>query len=565
MNHLFKFFCYIFISLKGLTQFNGNSTPTYPKLVHYFDSLAKKKQVGLYNMGFSDYGLPIYLCVLNGEKDSTKTFKKFKTSTNIFINNGIHPGEPDGINACGLLTQDYVSGKLKIDKNVTFSFFLCYNVDGMMVRSSNSRANQNGPEEYGFRGNAQNLDLNRDFIKMDSENAFTFVKTFHLINPSVFVDTHVSNGADYQYTLTLIHSLKERLTSSIQKITYNDFIPDMEKAMKKNNVELIPYVEMMGETIDKGIHAFNDLPRYAMGYASLFPCISITTETHMLKPFPIRVHTTYLYLKEILSWVADNDKKLRNARVKASEELMKKSHFAYNYTLTKKEEKITFKGYEHGYKKSEITGLNRLYYDRNKPYTKKIPYFNQYQAQDSVKIPKAYIVGAQCKNVIHRLKQNNVQMITILKDTTMSLSIYKVKDYKSPTKPYEGHYLHSKMEIEEENENIKLKKGDRVIFTNQSSRQFICSVLEPKAEDSYFAWNFFDSYLQEKEYFSDYVFEDLAVEILKKNPDLIKKLETKKKNDENFAKSQWEQLYFIYQNSDYFEPSFMRLPIFKLY
>lgn len=560
------FVCFhLIIYSNCFSQFLGNQTPTYPKLVKFFDSLAQKKQVELFNMGQSDYGLPIYLCVLNGENDSTKTFEKFKTGTNIFINNGIHPGEPDGINACGLLTLDYIKGKLKMAPNITFSFILCYNVDGMMVRGSNSRANQNGPEEYGFRGNAQNLDLNRDFIKMDSENAFTFVKTFHLLKPSLFVDTHVSNGADYQYTLTIIHSMKERLTKSMEHLTYNRFVHDMGREMDKHNIDLIPYVEMVDETIDKGIHAFNDLPRYAMGYASLFPCISITTETHMLKPFPQRVQATYLYLKELIIWTTNNPNVLQNAILQAKKEMLAEKTFHYDYKRTENSTSIPFKGFEHGFKKSEVTGLDRLYYDRTKPFSKTIPYFNEYKAGDSAKIPNYYIVGAQCKNVLKRLKQNQVEMSVVTKDSIIELTSFKVKEYKNGQKPYEGHFLHSGIQVKEEKEKVALKKGDVVIPIQQTAKNFICYVLEPEAEDSYFAWNFFDSYVQEKEYFSDYVFEDLAVEILKKNPELKTKLEEKKKEDLKFAQSQWEQLYFIYQNSEYFEASFMRLPVFKVY
>lgn len=549
----------------SLSQFSGNQTPTYPNLVKFYDSLAQKKQVELFNMGQSDYGLPIYLCVLNGAKDSLKTIEKLKTSTNIFINNGIHPGEPDGINACGLLTLDYIKGKLEIDPNVTFSFILCYNVDGMMVRSSTSRANQVGPEEYGFRGNAQNLDLNRDFIKMDSENAFTFVRTFHLLKPSVFVDTHVSDGADYQYTLTLIYSMKERLTKSMKKLTYDRFIHDMGREMDKYDIELIPYVEMLEEKLEKGIHAFNDLPRYAMGYASLFPCLSITTETHMLKPFPDRVKATKLYLNELITWTSSNQNVLRQAIKEAYQELLQKQYFHYNYKLSNTNNPILFKGYEQAYKKSEVTDLDRMYYDQSKPFKKEIPYYNVYQATDSALTPKAYIIGSQCKEVIKRLKQNKVEMVTNTKDTLIDLVYFVVKDFKSGSKPYEGHYHHNSISVEEKAGKIALKKGDKIVPVNQQAKALILNTLEPEAEDSYFAWNFFDSYVQEKEYFSDYVFEDIAVELIKKRPDLKQQLEDKKKTDPEFAQSQWQQLYFIYQKSEYFEPSFMRLPVFKVY
>lgn len=564
IKHYF-FILTLFLSKALFSQFSGNQTPTYPKLVQFYDSLAKKGEIELYNMGKSDYGLPIYLCVLNGENDSIKTFKKFAEQTNILINSGIHPGEPDGINACGKLTLDYIKGDFKIDKNLTFSFILCYNVDGMMNRNSNSRANQNGPEEYGFRGNSQNLDLNRDFIKMDSENAFTFVKIFQAIQPDLFIDTHVSNGADYQYTLTLIHSLKERMEPAYRILTYKHFIPDMETLMQKHQIELAPYVESIEEIPDKGIEAFNDLPRYANGYASLFNCISITTETHMLKPFPQRVEATYLYLKEICNWTKKNSKTIKNVRRLALESSAKDKYYVYNFKRTEEADSILFNGFEHGYKKSEVTGLDRLYYDKTKPYSKCIPYFNNYKAQDSARIPKFYIVGAQCKDVILRLRENNVLMQEVKQDSLIDLTFFRVRDYKSGNKPYEGHFLHNSIQVEEQEGKIQLKKGDLLISSQQKSRAFICSVLEPEAEDSYFAWNFFDSYIQEKEYFSDYVFEDLAVEILDQSSELRSLFEEKKKNDAKFTASQWEQLYFIYQNSQYFEPSFMRLPVFKIY
>ncbi len=558
-------FLLLFLPTFIFSQFSGNQTPTYKKLVQFYDSLAQKKQVELYNMGNSDFGLPIYLCVLNGEKDSLKTFQNFKNQTNLLINNGIHPGEPDGINACGKITLDYVNKELKIDKNLTFSFILCYNVDGMMNRSSSSRANQNGPEEYGFRGNSQNLDLNRDFIKMDSENAFTFVKIFQAINPDIFIDTHVSNGADYQYTLTLIHSLKERLELPFQILTYKHFVPEMELAMQKHQIDLFPYVESVEEIPDKGIAAFNDLPRYAMGYASLFPCISVTTETHMLKPFPQRVEATYIYLKELILWTKKNSKTLKNVRRQTLESLQKDKFYSYNFQQTEEKDSLLFKGFEHGYKKSEVTGLDRLYYDRTKPFERKIPYFNKFKAQDSAKIPQFYIVGYQCKDVISRLKQNKIEMRQLTQDSLINLSFFQVEDYKNGSKPYEGHFLHREMKINEKIGEVQLKKGDYLISTKQEKKKFICSVLEPEAEDSYFAWNFFDSYLQEKEYFSDYVFEDLAVEILNQSSELRSLFEEKKKTDSKFRESQWEQLYFIYQNSVYFEESFMRLPVFKVY
>jgi hypothetical protein len=262
---------FLIFSKSALAQWDGNTTPTYPELIEIYEKFDKNhKEIELYEMGTSDFGLPIYCCIINGSRDSVKTFEKAKNSTTVLINNAIHAGEPDGVNACILWIEKWIEDGKPLKNLPLIAIIPAYNVGGMMNRNSFSRANQNGPDEYGFRGNAQNLDLNRDFIKADAQNTATFCKIFQALDPDVFVDTHVSNGADYQYTLTYISSMKERLAPSVKNITYDQCIPFLDSNLKKRNWGLFPYVELLGDTPEEGIHAFNDLPRYAMGYASLF-------------------------------------------------------------------------------------------------------------------------------------------------------------------------------------------------------------------------------------------------------------------------------------------------------
>jgi len=548
-------------------QWKGNTSPTYPELIAHLQQLDQQhSEIELYNMGPSDFGLPIYLCVVNGAKDSTATFQKARSGTTLLINNAIHPGEPDGINACLIWLDDFIKGEKKTDNLPVIAFIPVYNVGGMMNRSSSSRANQNGPEEYGFRGNAKNLDLNRDFIKMDSENAFTFAKIYHALDPDVFVDTHVSNGADYQYTLTLISSMKERLAPEIRRVTYDHLLPDMcESLRKKYKTDLFPYVELKGETPDTGLEAFNDLPRYAMGYASLFHAFSFTVETHMLKPFPQRVEVTRQFIDELIHWTVQNRGLIEQAREKAFQSDREDAYHRFSYRLTEKKDSVLFKGFEHSYPISEVNGKPRLFYDRSKPYTRYIPHYNTYQANDSVSKPRFYIVGAQCKDVIKRLEANQVSFQRVKRDTVLTVQITRIISFNSTSNPYEGHYLHSKVETVVEEQTVRLKPGDLIIPADQRYSRFIHSVLQPKTEDSYFAWNFFDSYVQQKEYFSAYVFEDRAAEILRNDPALKLAFEEKKRLDEKFRDSSWEQLYYIYRNSSNFEPSWHRLPVYQLY
>lgn len=574
MKNALLFFSFIFAFQQVHAQkWSENTTPSNPELIAHLQHLDRQhKEIRLYNMGPSDYGLPIYLCVVNGEQDSLKTFVKARTQTTLLINNAIHAGEPDGVNACLLWLDQWIAAgkptKSMEGKDLpVIAFIAAYNVGGMMNRSSKSRANQNGPEAYGFRGSAKNLDLNRDFIKMDAVNSFTFARIFHGLDPDIFIDNHVSNGADYQYTLTYIASMRERLAPSLAQLTYNDCIPTMERYCMQSGFDLFPYVELKKETPDSGIVAFNDLPRYAMGYASLFNTLSFTVETHMLKPFPERVQATLSFLNSMVAYAINNSQEIETARSEAKKWSKSQTTYFFNYQLDEKQvSQIRFKGYQAIYPEHPVTGLKQLGYDRQQPYEKYVAYYNHFQAKDSVQIPAYYIVSGQETEVINRLLANQIEYILIDAKSakTIAVKAYIVKDFKAPSKPYEGHFKLQQIVLQQQTIQYELKSGDLLIPSKQERASFIHSTLQPLAEDSYLTWNFFDSYLQQKEYFSPYVFKEQIAEILAAQPKLKEAYEQRKRLDIRFATDEWEQLYFIYQNSPYFEPSYMRLPVYEL-
>jgi hypothetical protein len=400
---------------------------------------------------------------------------------------------------------------------------------------------------------------------MDSENMRTFAKIYTALDPDVFIDTHVSNGADYQYVMTYIASVRERMAPSLGDLMHDEMIPYLEKNSAKRGFDLIPYVHLKGETPEKGIEVFNDLPRYAMGYASLMNAISFTTETHMLKPFPQRVQSTLVFLDETIEWTGKNKKKIEDARADALKWQSELAYYKYNYRATDKKDSIWFKGFEFSHPTSEVTGEERLKYHRDKPYEKYVPYYKTYVANDSIRVPRVYVVGGQCKEVIENLRANGVSMMTVAKPSEKEGASKRITFFEANKRPYEGHFMYSRVEDELVKHTITLKPGDVVIPTNQKYKRFIISVLEPETPDSYFRWNYFDSYVQQKEYFSPYVFEDKANNILNSNATLKTEFEQKKKKDKEFSESTWNQLYFIYKNSEFFEPSFNMLPIQVIY
>lgn len=396
---------------------------------------------------------------------------------------------------------------------------------------------------------------------MDSKNMFTFASIFQSLDPDIFIDTHTSNGADYQYTMTYIAPIKEKLAPSVKSIMYDELIPHLhENLPKKWNYDLVTYVNLKGKTLDEGIVDYNATPRYSMGYADLFNCISFTTETHMLKPFDERVRSTFGFLLEVIGYAMNHSAEIEKAREAAFKFDQNQSIYPTNFQADTVPDSILFKGFEWKFIESLLTDQKRLKYYQDKPFEKYIPHYKNFHATDTLTIPNLFIIQRQEVDVIERLIANGVQLKRVEKDSLLNVKNNKIISYSTTSKPYEGHYLHSNIKVDHEKTKLNLKRGDIIISTNQSKRKFITHVLSPNFRDSYFAWNFFDSYLQQKEYFSSYVFEEVAVELLKNDEALRKKYQAKF-NDESDA-SRWEQLYYIYKNSPYYEPSHNVLPIY---
>ncbi len=545
---------------------DGNKTSTYFETIEFWQNLAKSSdKIQITEKGMTDSGFPLHLVLINhsGEFDLKKIQSENKSI--LLINNGIHPGEPDGIDASMLLAREIADGKFKLPDNLVLAIIPVYNIGGMLNRSTDYRVDQNGPDEFGSRGNAQNLDLNRDYIKCDSKNARSFTQIFHELNPDVFVDNHVSNGADYQHVMTLLTSQHSKLGGQMGEYTNQVFEPALYKSMQKKGYDLIPYVNVWGKTPDNGWSEYVDSPRYSSGFGTLWSTFCFVPETHMLKPYNQRVKATYELMVSFIEFTAANSQKIKSLRNQTIEKEISQKEFTISWKHNPhKFQNYLFKGFEARYKKSEVSGLDRLYYDRNKPFEKQIPIYNQFDAEIVVKKPEAYIIPQGWWKVIELLQLNKVEMKQLEKDTEMLVEAYRIENYDSAPEAYESHHINSKVEISKTVEKKQFRKGDWYIPMNQKANRFLIETLEPQAMDSYFAWNFFDGILQQKEGFSAYVFEDIAADFLKENPQIKAKLEEKKMQDPDFAKDAYAQLNFIFENSPWIEPGFMQYPVFRV-
>ena len=544
----------------------GLETATYHETIQYYKDLADRySEISIREIGDTDSGKPLHIVTLNMNGSSDNFEDLHQNNRILFINNGIHPGESDGIDATMMLYRDLVQGKIEAPKNTVIVTIPIYNVGGSLNRNSTTRTNQNGPKEYGFRGNARNYDLNRDFIKADTKNARTFAQIFHLVQPDVFIDNHVSNGADYQYTLTHLFTQHNKLGGDMGNYIHTKLMPQLEQKLEAKSWDITPYVNLFNRIPESGFTQFLDSPRYSTGYTTLFNTFGMMIETHMLKPYKQRVEGTYELMKSMIEITEEQGDNIATLRKEQSNLWSAGKSYPLTWTVdTTKTTTLNFKGYEGEMIPSELTGAKRLKYDQSKPFTKDITYQNYYRAMDSVVIPKAYVIPQGWHNVIDLLTLNNVEFTKLKNDTTFTVESYKIANYETRKSPYEGHYAHYNTKVKSSAEKLSFKKGDYLISTDQKALRYLLETLEPTAPDSFFNWNFFDTILQQKEGFSPYVWEDKAQQFLKENPKLQIEYNVKISYDEDFANNWYAQLDWIYKQSKHYEKSHLQYPVYRL-
>lgn len=553
--------------MKAQWTFEGDSSATWQQAIAryaYLDSVHAGAK--LTTIGHDDDGHPIHLFIISDGSGFTPDSIRATGKNILWVTNGIHPGEPDGIDASLILAQallesDQLMGLLV---NTAVCIVPVYNVSGALNRGAYSRANQDGPKEYGFRGNAKNLDLNRDFMKMDSENARSMVAALTAWDPDIYFETHVSDGADHQYIMALLATQKDKLSKPLAEFMTNTLVPGQYAWMARKNLLMCPYFETTGSIPEEGLQGFNDGPRYSSGHAALFNRIGIISESHMLKPYADRVNATLQLLFGTLAVMNEHNVQLREARAAAKRATAQATEFGINWRLdTAAVEDLPWKGYAVKRETSAVTGLPRIRYDHAQPTDILVPWRDTYRPSLTAHKPKAYIVPRQWKAVVERLRLNGVQMEPLAKDTVLTVEQDSIGNFATVPMAYEGHWLHRIIQVVRNSRQMAVHAGDWRIPMGHATDRYVVEALESQADDGCFAWNFFDAVLQQKEWFDDYVFEDLAAKMLADDPSLAAEFRAKRAADAPFAADAQAQLTWLYRRSPWMEQGYRKYPVLR--
>ena len=549
---------------------DGNTTTTWQECIAFHQRLADAfgQWIRFEWVGHSDGGVPMHVGVFS--TDGVFDPKTAKASGRLVFlnNNGIHPGEPEGIDACMALVRDLCLDPSKRDAlgRVLLVYVPIYNVDGALDRQDTSRANQLGPREFGFRGNARHLDLNRDFVKADSASTQVFARLFSRWDPDVMVDTHTSNGADYQHVVTLIATQPDKLGGQTGALLRDAMLPALYSEMSARGFPMCPYVATVKEIPDDGIADFLDSPRYSTGYAALSHTIGFMPETHMLKPFAERYHGTRAFVESALAFTAANGEAIRAARAADRAAISRGAPVALDWKLDEERGRtFLFSGFRAVHEPSRLGTYRRLRYDRDAPWQKDIPYFDRYVATCFATPPKAYLLPQAWPEVALRLEAHGVTLSRAVRAATVAAERYRITRFEKSALPFEGRHLFDALEVAIETTNIDIAEGDWVVQLGGRQDRLIVEMLEPLGIDSFLRWSFFDSVLDRKQTFSDYVFEDEAERLLVTEPMLGERFARWKAAHPDLLGDSRAVLNFIFLNCErYAEAAWRLYPVSRL-
>ncbi|RCK76680.1 MAG: hypothetical protein IGBAC_1042 [Ignavibacteriae bacterium] len=546
---------------------NFKETSRYEETIDYCLRLSKGSPfVHFTTFGKSGEDRDLPLLIVSKDKFFDPKKARLSSKAIIMIQNGIHAGEIEGKDASLMLLRDIVITKKYIHllDSVILLVIPIYNVDGHERFGKYNRINQNGPEEMGWRTNATNLNLNRDYMKAEAPETKAFLKLFTAWLPDFFIDVHTTNGADYQYALTYSIESQENVALPVRKWINEKFLPDVLENLNRKGYPAAPYIWLKdNKDPAKGMYGGTAPPRLSNTYVPLHNRPALLIETHMLKDYRTRVNAVYEFLLTVIENINSNPSSLKHS-VKLADNFTINSlenPFPIRFETTNEPDTILFLGYKTVVEKSDISGTEWVKWT-DEPLNLNIPWFNKIKPTISITPPVAYIIPRQWKSVVEILKYHGVVVEKLKQPIEVQIEYFKFTNPKWQEKPYEGRHPVS-FSTEKYNATNKYPSGTYIVRLNQRTNRVIINLLEPEAPDALISWGYFDTIFEQKEYAEDYVLEKLARDMLANDENLRKEFYDKLLTDSSFASNPRVRLNFFYQRSPYWDNQLNIYPIVR--
>ncbi len=532
---------------------------------------AHPKSVDCVEFGRTPENRPMLALIATHSGAKNAQSAKAKKLPVILIQGGIHAGEIDGKDAGFIALREAL--KTPMDKswlkNQVLVFVPVFNIDGHERFAAWNRPNQNGPEEMGWRTTAQNYNLNRDYAKADAPEMQAMLRLVNEWDPIVYVDLHVTNGAKFQHDISIQVEPVNAGDSELRKAGLamkNDVLKELAD---KGSLPVGFYPSF--NINDDPTSGFTDgvaPPRFSTGYFHLRNRFGVLVETHSWKDYATRVRITRNTVDAMLRLTSEHGKRWQTIAMQADARSQNSigQKQALSYTTTDKVRSIDFLGYEYNRSLSDISGQLMTRYDDTKPQVWKMPLRDEITVQDSELMPAAYVIPPAYAVIVgEKLKQHGIRFqIKDMPSTNASTEIFRADSSKPSAQSVESH---QRMAVtgEWKKELTSIKAGSLYVPLNQPKAKLIMALLEPKAPDSLLAWGVFNNAFEQKEYMEDYVAEEVARDMLAKDPALAAAFKKKLAEDAEFAKNPQSRLNFFYRLHSAWDEEFNKYPVMRLH
>jgi hypothetical protein len=547
-------------------------TPSYDETVAWLRKLvAAAPQLKMISLGKSPEGREIWMIVAASSNDGTPEALRKNGKPTILAQAGIHPGEIDGKDAGLMLLRDMtVRGKKRdLLDQANFLFVPIFNVDGHERASRFGRVNQRGPEMTGWRTNSKNLNLNRDYAKADTPEMEAMLRALNQWQPDLYLDLHVTDGADYQYDITFGFNGAGGHSPAIATWLEKTFAPAVTNDLAA--MDHVPGSTNVANWIDatdlsKGIRGWMSDPRFSTGYGDVRHLPTVLLETHSLKPYDRRVLGTYIFLEGCIRATTKNVSALRAAIASDRNSNAPTIPLTWDVDPKAPADTIDYKAIESHTVPSAISGGLRIEFT-GKPLTLKIPYKHANHVSASVTRPKAYWIPPAWSDVVQRLQLHGIQLERMDQPRDVAVTMYRLEDEKfqgakveEEKQPFEGHVQLTATPIRIQRTE-HYPAGSVRVRTNQPLGDLAVILLEPSSPDSFFQWGFFDQVLQQTEYIEGYILEPTADRMLASDPKLAEEFREKLATDEAFRASPKDRLRWFYSKTPFIDERWKLYPV----
>ena len=548
-------------------------TPNYDDTVAYARRLAHASpSIEYHGFGFSGQGRELPLVIASETATFTAEAAKAEGKAVVLIQACIHSGEPDGKDAGFALLRDLAITKTAagILENVVLLFIPIYNTDGHERATRYNRINQNGPEEMGWRTTSTYQNLNRDYMKADTLETRAWLNLWNEWDPDLFIDCHVTDGADYRCNITYHHERHAGVDDAIVEWEKDVFGGRVAPATEAAGNVISWYLEFIdNRDLPRGTRDFNGSPRFSTGYVPIRNRPGILIETHMIKDYRSRVIGTYDFLRAALTEANREPERLKQLGREADERTVEMGKdynparlYPIDFELTDETTPFQLRAFQYETDESEVSGDLRVVYGRE-PLDLTVPMYQTFRVSRAVAPPLSYVVPVQWSDVIEVLKAHGLETHTLPLAAEIEVESYRFINVVWPAGPFEGRHM-PRFEVEPVTEKRVFHAGSLVVPVGQRLGKVVMNLLEPEAPDSFARWGFFNAIFEEKEYGEPYVLEALAREMMANDAALKQEFEHLLATDAEFAANPSERLRFFHKRSPYWDPQMNLYPVGRI-